>query len=175
MPELGEETLQVCYKGADIAVHTLEKVFAAVLREIEKNRAAQPQRDGLQSIQTRDAQNKELVSVELDRKDAKQVANELKGYGVDFSIMRNKEGTAHTLFFRAKDSAAIERALHQYLEKAHRELEKAPGRNANEKQPIFTGKSLQEDMQKAKEAVTARNAERAKTRPPKMPDRGRDR
>lgn len=79
MPEFEEATLQVNYKGADIAVHTLEKVFSAALREMTQDRAQGPEKTNLTSIRSLDGQNKLLVSVELERQDVKDVAAELKG------------------------------------------------------------------------------------------------
>lgn len=87
--------------------------------------------------------------------------------------MKNKEGTAHTLFFKAKDSAVIENALHRYLEKAHRELEKAPNRQLNPK-PAGKEAALEEYLKTMQKQADTINEELSKAKPPQMPDRGID-
>lgn len=211
MPDLGEETLQIAYKGAEITASTLEKLFAAILQEIEKNRAQEkgkPKARDKRSI----AQEKNIsLGEQVNTLDIKRAASQLKSEGVLFQVLKRPDkAMEYTLLIKGKDMAAIEKALKSFTDEVTQERtpdrsgygfheyelaaaarEKAalldnggepnlfdrlhpPGKDRGNTR-IFTGKSLQEDLQKSQKAVALRNAERSNTRTSKIPAKGIDR
>lgn len=184
MPEPGEATLQVSYRGAEIAAQTLQKLFAAILREIEKS--GTPGAEQSKTAPTAKDRAKPLGQ-EVHAPGIDRAASELRGRGVQFQVLKQPgPPPEHTLVFKGKDLSAIARGL-KALEDDARTIEKTPERAAltprdkgepggsKGKPRIFTGKDLQDDIRMAREAAALRNAQRALSRPPKGPDRGLDR
>lgn len=125
MSELGQGALQVTFKGAELSLDVMVKVFAAILRELGK---MDPAVHGLQSLKSLEAQGSQLTPVDFHESDLQKVAAQLKKYQVDFSIMKNENGREHTLFFKAKDTAVIQHALRQYLDASQLGLGKEAGK-----------------------------------------------
>jgi len=154
MSELGQGALQVTFKGAELTLDVLVKVFAAILRELGKR--DQNIQHGIQSLKSLTAQGNQLTPVNIQERDLLKVANDLKKYQVDFSVMKNESGTEHTLFFKAKDAAVIEHALRQYLDASLLGVAKEPGKEltVTAKDAEDAARSFVQENGKAPEAGT---------------------
>lgn len=130
MSEVGEQTVQVAFKGVEMSVEMIYKLFRALLENLTASKAQAQTlsnaKTGKQSLKSLSKQNKELVPVDIDNQNIKEIQRELKKDGVDFSIRKNKITNDKTLFFKAKDSNIIEYAIERQLANTerNRELEK---------------------------------------------------
>lgn len=134
MSEVGEQTVQVTFRGAEMTAEVLYKLIRATLEELKKSKSqAQPkEKIGQQSLKSLTKKDGNLVPVDVSGQSMKDIKAELKRDGVDFSIQKNRNNGDLTLFFKARDSAVVEHALEQQLAKAEREnvLDKGKYRDA---------------------------------------------
>lgn len=125
MPELGEATLQVSYKGAEISEQVLEKLFAAILREIETRGTQDTKRTKAASITKKNAKT---LGQQFRTSDIDRAAKELNGGGVLFQVLKQPgQEPEYALFFKGKDMATIEKALKSL--DGDRTIEKKPERS----------------------------------------------
>lgn len=125
MPELGDATLQVSYKGAEITGQILEKLFAAILREIEANKTSETEK--AKTLNTKsitkehiNPQSKHVITSPISR-----ATTELKDEGVLFQVLKQPgQEPEYTLIFMGKDLSTIEKALKSL--NGDRTLEKTP-------------------------------------------------
>ena len=102
---------------------------------------------GKQSVKDLIAQGQGVSGMEIGEsgiRDFKRIANK---YGVDFAIVKDKEGSPpkHTVFFKVKDADAITQILKEYAAKQT----KRKARSAKERPSIL------QKLKKLKEAVAA--------------------
>lgn len=104
---------------------------------------------GEQSLKDLNAQNRPLNHVEVNSQDVENIRRELNRYGVDFSVLQEKDGTFQ-LYFKAQD---IDR-VHQGMENCVKNFDRTAGRKPMEEQ-------LGSAVREARERNAANEAKRA--------------
>lgn len=99
---------------------------------------------GKQSVKTLIRQGQGVSSIPLADEGLKDFQKIAKKYGVDFAVVKDKEGSppVYTVFFKAKDTDAITRILQDYSAK-------------QVKKPSVEKTSVLEKLKKFKEIVAA--------------------
>lgn len=137
MSEVGEQTVHLAFKGAEMSVEVLYKLFRALLENLKASKTQEQtqskEKTGKQSLKSLSKQNNELVPVDIDNQNIKEIQRELKKDGVDFSIRKNKNTNDKTLFFKAKDSNIIEYAIERQLANTERNRELEKGKTPADK------------------------------------------
>ncbi|GHU82417.1 hypothetical protein AGMMS50284_4240 [Clostridia bacterium] len=133
MPGVGEESAQIVLsivsKATIIGSEEIFSLSKIVLGEMKKGvgtiakkaRSSSPKK-GEQSIAQLSKQGKDLNSVPVSNDDIKTVKKQLKGYGVDFSVLQDKNTKDYTLFFKATDTVVIQNALEKCVNKLEQEI-----------------------------------------------------
>jgi len=107
--DLGEHTVQVTTSATKITASTLQQIIEALIR----NRGSI--RHGEQNLQKLNLQKKQLESVNISGADLKGFRKQLNQHGVDFSIMRDKNGQ-HIVFFKAQDINRVYLGLEKHMQ-----------------------------------------------------------
>ena len=66
----------------------------------------------------------QLENIDLQKGDVKELKKQLNRYGVNFSIMKNKESGLYSVFFQAKDTKVIDLAFKKAIERSERKENK---------------------------------------------------
>ena len=59
----------------------------------------------------------QLENIDLQKGEVKELKNQLNRYGVNFSVMKNKESGLYSVFFQAKDTKAVDLAFKKAIER----------------------------------------------------------
>lgn len=180
---VGEETAQTLLQTTSKATLITADVILAAIRSLNKvlsnnniksnnvNKTSEI-KSGKQSIKSLSKQNVTLDSIPVTNIDIKQMTSKLKGYGVDFSVVKNKQTRDFNLFFKATDTAVISAAFEQVInENDDRSIDDKTS-DKEEKKPLSEQK---EEAQKKAEKHNAEKAEeKANREQEKQKNRGRE-
>ena len=134
--ELGEQAVQVTFRTAAV---TFDMILRATRISVQRHNGI---KHGEQKIQNLNRQGKQLESVSLMQEDIKSFRKELNRYGVDFSVVKDKQTNEYSVFFKGKDT-----------ERVYNALEKVLNTTINKR----NGKTAKEVMQEAVEKAAAHN------------------
>ena len=110
--QINEKTVALSVKGAKITGRVLARAMRAFLK-----RAREPTvKHGKQSIKSLTKQGASLANVEVSGDDIGTFKRTARKYNIDFSLKRDDSETPPKwiVFFRAKDSQAIESAFKEF-------------------------------------------------------------
>ena len=130
--EVEHKTVHLAVRTAEVSAKELCRALRRYLKELHrKNKEMKAAtRDapvqGKQSVKELVGQGQGVSSMEIGDtgiRDFKRIANK---YGVDFAIVKDKEGDPpkHTVFFKAKDADAIKLVLKDYAQKVVKRKER---------------------------------------------------
>ena len=162
---VGEETsqtvLQISSKAALMTTETLIEILRLIINAKNNNKLRTNNtkstenaiRSGKQSLRALSRQNVALDSIPVSNVDIKAMTTQLRRYGIDFSVTKNKATKDFSLFFKGSDTAAITTALEQIVK--------------DSSEPKTEKKPLNEQRKQAQEKADSQNkskaAERAKS------------
>lgn len=144
--QMGEQAAQVLIRaGTEVTLDLIREIIEKLLAD-----RANHVPHGQQSIkQLTQQHNQKLENIELTAADLKALKTELKRYGVDFAVMKDKETGNHSVFFKAKDEALIYKALSDVVKGVLKD-DKSQDQD-QEKQP------MKETMHQAEQKAAAQN------------------
>ena len=129
--DVENRVINLAIRSTRITAGDLYKALRAYMRHIQnKKLLRQAAKDsvtkGKQSVKDLVGQGQGVSSMEIGDsgiRDFKRIANK---YGVDFAIVKDKEGDPpkHTVFFKAKDADAIKLVLKDYAQKVVKRKER---------------------------------------------------
>lgn len=182
---VGEETAQTLLQATSKATLITADVILAAIRSLNKvlskssikannvNKSTSTElQSGKQSIQNLSKHNVALDSIPVTNIDIKKMTALLKGYGVDFSVVKNKQTKDFNLFFKATDTAVISAAFEQVINENDDRSVNDKTSDKEEKKPLSEQK---EEAQKKAEKHNAEKAEeKANREQEKQKNRGRE-
>lgn len=126
MPEIGEQAAQVlCPTGIDITAEVVRRIIEMMLSQNKDK--LQHDKHSMKSFNKHD---QEFENVEIKSEDLKVLKRQLKKYGVDFAIMKDKENGNSSVFFKARDSNRMYEGLEKVIKGVFIDWDK----NADKKQ-----------------------------------------
>lgn len=157
--EAAQTTLQITSKAALItadvileAIRALNNILVtrATTTKVKSNNinSEKDLKSGKQPLKYLSKQNVALDSIPVSNIDIKQMTAQLKRYGIDFSVVKNRQTNDFNLFFKGTDTAAISNALEQVV-----------GERSSDKEE--SKKPLKEQKDKAQQKADKQNAEKA--------------
>lgn len=181
---VGEETAQTLLQATSKATLITADVILAAIRSLNKvlskssikannvNKSTSTElQSGKQSIQNLSKHNVALDSIPVTNIDIKKMTALLKGYGVDFSVVKNKQTKDFNLFFKATDTAVISAAFEQVINEND-------DRSVDDKTSKEEKKPLSEQKEEAQKKAEKHNAEKAEEKAnreqEKQKNRGRE-
>lgn len=167
---VGEETAQTLLQVTSKATLITADVILAAIRSLNKvlrttnntmkslstsnvKSTVNTLKSGKQSIKNLSKHNVALDSIPVTNIDIKKMTAMLKGYGVDFSVIKNKQTNDFNLFFKATDTAVISAAFEQVINENDR--------SNDDKTSDKDKKPLSEQKEEAQEKADKKNAEKA--------------
>ena len=112
MPDLGEQAVQIMLRASTI---TLSVLLQAAQAAAQRHKGIQ---HGEQKIEKLNMQGKQLENVTLMDEDIKSFRKELKKYGVDFAVVKDKQTGEHSVFFKGQDIERVYMSLEKVLNTA---------------------------------------------------------
>lgn len=179
---IGEEAAQTLLQVTSKATLITADVILAAIRGLNKvlsnnniksnneNKTSEI-KSGKQSIKSLSKQNVTLDSIPVTNIDIKQMTAKLKAYGVDFSVVKNKQTKDFNLFFKATDTAVISTAFEQLIKDNERSSEEKTS-DKEEKKPLSEQK--EEAQKKAEKQNAEKAAEKADKQQEKQKNKGRE-
>ncbi len=129
--EVEHKTVHLAVRTGQITARELYRALKKYLAELERRQEIKEATkdvpiQGKQSVKELVGQGQGVSSMEIGDtgiRDFKRIANK---YGVDFAIVKDKEGDPpkHTVFFKAKDADAIKLVLKDYAQKVVKRKER---------------------------------------------------
>lgn len=128
--EAAQVILQVSSKAALMTTEIIYSIIKQLCKTMKNHKSKTPMEKamkarGKQSIKNLTGKNMALDHIPVSSVDIKAVKNILKNYGVDFSVMKNKNTKDFNLFFKGTDTVVIADALANALANKDRDLEKS--------------------------------------------------
>lgn len=111
-------------RAANIEIRVAKATLKEILRQIKKLHTKAKQHGGFDKLLKSEGKEMKLKDMvkkgqleEINVKDGelKELKKELNRYGVNFSIMRDKESGNHSVFFQAKDTKVMDQAFKNVL------------------------------------------------------------
>ena len=111
---------EISIRAAYIEVLFAKGILKEILKQIQRLRAKAKQHDGLDNLIKHEGKEMKLKDMvkkgqleEINVKDGelKELKKELNRCGVNFSIMRDKESSVHSVFFLAKDTKVMDQTF----------------------------------------------------------------
>lgn len=122
--ELNRESMQLVAKIGKLTFEELKKALDKLLAELEKGKSNIPtEKHGKQSLKELSAQNTGLSSMELKDPNLRQLNQEMKKSGIDFSPVKTGKGE-YLLFFKGRDADTMTHAFDQYTKKLMKQQNK---------------------------------------------------
>lgn len=110
--ELDEQVLSLEIKASKLT-------FEMIRHAIEKAHSMRTEiTHGKQSIEKLNRHGQALEMVDIPGADEKYFRKDLRRYGVDYAVMRDKHNGIYRVFFKARDVDRIRAALKNYLSKS---------------------------------------------------------
>lgn len=120
--EVLSAAVSVTTKATDLTMELILKIFNFMMT----NRAeGEKLKTGQQSLKELNKHGTELGTETYSNADTKFIKRELKKYGIDFSVTKNKEEETCTLFFKGKDVSQILAATDKLARKLDKEKDKS--------------------------------------------------
>lgn len=104
-----QKAISITLKSGKISI----KVLLALIHGLIRN--ANAPKHGKQSIKNLNKHNTALSSMEFESVQIKQLCSDLKKYGVDFSVMKDKTTGGVVVWFKGRDAEQIHSALKDYI------------------------------------------------------------
>ncbi len=182
---VGEETAQTLLQVTSKATLITADVILAAIRGLNKvlsnqtiktnnvsKATSNELKSGKQSIKNLSKHNVTLDSIPVTNIDIKQMSAKLKNYGVDFSVVKNKQTNDFNLFFKATDTAVISSALAQVIKDNDDRSVEDKTSDKEEKKPLSEQK--EEAQKKAEKHNAEKAAEKADREQQKQKNKGRE-
>lgn len=147
---LADQAVQITVSADRITAGILRSIMREYVYQYHKNSQKPSAVHGEQSLEELNAQGRQLEHVDLKDEDIQAVRQELRRYGVDFSIKKEPDSDTYHLFFKSQD---IDR-VHLGLEKVVKRFDRTSNRTPMEEQ-------MKAATQEAQERNTAHDAQRA--------------
>ena len=117
--EVAQESIRFACNATKISVRALISALRAYLAHREKVKNTPIK--GKQTVKQLVQQNQGVTSLEVSGESMRTFKRIAGKYGVDFAIVKNKSADKdkprYTVFFKARDTDAIQAVLNQYTEK----------------------------------------------------------
>lgn len=181
MAAVGEEAaqtiLQISSKAALITSETLIEILKMICirinnNNIRTNNVKTTERDttksGKQSVKSLSRQNVALDSIPVSNVDIKAMTAQLKRYGIDFSVTKNRQSKEFNLFFKGTDTSVISAALEQIVKNSEQSQEETKKPLKEQKE---SAQQKAETQNKAKVEEKAKSQEQQKNRSGREQDR----
>ncbi len=116
---------EISNRAANIEVRIAKATLKEILKQIKRLHTKAKQHGGLNNLIKKEGKEMKLKDMvkkgqleEINVKDGelKELKKELNRCGVNFSIMRDKESSVHSVFFQAKDTKVMDKAFKNVLE-----------------------------------------------------------
>lgn len=118
-------------RTVNLAVQTIKLTFRAVyaawkkgMEELKKKAVEKVSPDeavhGKQTVKELIGQGEGVSKIDIDKTELKDFQKMARKYGVDFAVVKdkNQDPPVYTIFFKAKDGAAIDKAMEAYAAKS---------------------------------------------------------
>ena len=129
--EVGEEAVKVTWRAGEITLLVLLQLCEMIVKNRDRIQ------HGKQSLSKLKRQGRQLESVNLSGVDIQIFRRELRRYGVDYNIQREKETGFYHIYFKAQDvdriHSALEKCVQSYKEGSKRQPIKEVMRAAEQK------------------------------------------
>ena len=124
--QVNEKTIALSVKTAKFTGRVFEKAVLQLFRHMkkqQKSRDSPVTHKGRQTVKQLVGQGAEINTTEIDDKSIKSFRQTARKYGVDFAITKssNTEVPKWTIFFKSRDSKAMESAIGEYSAKLLKE------------------------------------------------------
>ena len=115
---------EISNRVVNIEVNVLKATYQEILSQVKKLQQRSKQHGGLDKLikaEGNEVKLKDMVKKgqleEINVKDGelKELKKELNKHGVKFSVMKDKETGTHSVFFQAKDTKVMNKALQNVL------------------------------------------------------------
>lgn len=140
---LADQAVQITVSADRITAGILRTVMQEYVYQYHMNSRQSSVTHGEQSLEELNAQGKQLEHVDLKDEDIQAVRQELRRYGVDFSIMKEPDSDTYHLFFKAQDIDRVRLGLEKVVKDFDRTLNRTP---------------MEEQMKAATQEAQERNA-----------------
>lgn len=178
---VGEEAAQTILQITSKAVLMTSETLMELLKQLHNmlannnvrtNNARLTDKDttksGKQSLKSLSRQNVALDSIPVSNVDIKALTAQLKRYGIDFSVTKNRQSQDFSLFFKGTDTAAISNALEQVVKGAEQTQEETKKPLKEQKE---NAQQKADTQNKAKAEEKAKSQEQQKNRNGREQDR----
>lgn len=105
---LSEKALQIDFKATKI---TARLVMNLAKKALHQNGT----KSGRQTVKQLQRKGSSVENVPVSAEDLRQLRRELRRYGVDYSIVKDRNTGVYSLFFKAQDASMIRTALEKCL------------------------------------------------------------
>lgn len=120
--EVNNKAMNIEIKVAQYSAKTILKAMKKIIEDAAEK--SQPLADYISekgktnSRKLKDMVKKgQLENIDLQKGEVKELKNQLNRYGVNFSVMNNKESGLYSVFFQAKDTKAVDLAFKKAIER----------------------------------------------------------
>lgn len=120
--DVNSKAINLEIKVAQYSAKAISKAMKKIIEDAAEKR--QPLADYLsEKRKTNSRKLKDMVkkgqleNIDLQKGEVKELKNQLNRYGVNFSIMKNKETGLYSVFFQAKDTKAVDLAFKKAIER----------------------------------------------------------
>lgn len=147
---LADQAVQISISTDRITAEILRAVIREYVYRLHTKSRQSSAVHGEQSLEDLNAQGKQLESVELKDEDVQNIRQELKRYGVDFSVMKEPDSDTYRLFFKSQDVDRVYLGLKKWVKDFNRAASRTP-----------MTEQLQNAAKEAQERNTAHETQRA--------------
>ena len=120
--EVNNKAINIEIKVAQYSAKAILKAMKKIIEDAAEK--SQPLADYLsEKRKTNSRKLKDMVkkgqleNIDLQKGEVKELKNQLNRYGVNFSVMKNKESGLYSVFFQAKDTKAVDLAFKKAIER----------------------------------------------------------
>ncbi len=120
--EVNNKAINIEIKVAQYSAKAILKAMKKIIEDAAEK--SQPLADYLsEKRKTNSRKLKDMVkkgqleNIDLQKGEVKELKNQLNRYGVNFSVMKNKESGLYSVFFQAKDTKAVDIAFKKAIER----------------------------------------------------------
>lgn len=119
--EVQERAVKITYRGTEVTAKIVNELINKYLQALER------QVHGKQSLRQLNRKGKALDSIPVASADLKGLQNELRKFGVDYSVRKNTaEKNTFEIYFKGTDIGQIQASLKTYAEKSLKRQERPP-------------------------------------------------
>ena len=119
--EVEKKTCNLAIQGLKLGFKELQKAWEKAKTKISNKiaEASEESPTGKQSVKELIGQGEGVKTTDISKTDLKAFQKTAKKYGVDFAVVRDKNSDppTYTIFFKAKDAEAIDRAISAHAAK----------------------------------------------------------